>query len=233
MLHHYRYLVLDGLFVLQNELSQDRLCLVALDLGVLLGPLLQLPVGGVGGVVLENIYDEFLLDGLAHRVQAEGHESAVRVLGPEQLQRLGLGSGGEGENADVVLLATRCHLEMDDILVVHLLLDIPSLREHLGHLLVHLTALRGVCLVNQQGESGACELAYRVEYDWELVQRGDDDLLTVLERLPELLGGAVNGLDQPTRLLVEPHGVLQLSVEHLAVGDHDDGVEDALVLRVL
>ena len=64
----------------------------------------------------------------------------------------------------------------------------------------------------------------------ELLQRGDDDRLARLQRLLELAGGGVDVLDHAERLLELAHRALELAVEHAAVGDDDDRVEDAPVL---
>ena len=89
-------------------------------------------------------------------------------------------------------------------------------------------------LVDDDGEAVAGQLADLVGDHRELLQRGDDDLLAGLERLLELPRGRVDVLDQTGRLLEAARiGLLELAVEHAAVGDHDDRVEDAVVLGVV
>ena len=71
------------------------------------GGVLEPEVGVVGRVAGQDVEDEPLLDGLAHRVQVGGHGVGLPVrahLGrAEQLQGLGLGRGGEGEDRQVLL----------------------------------------------------------------------------------------------------------------------------------
>ena len=65
----------------------------------------------------------------------------------------------------------------------------------------------------------------------ELLERGDDDRRARRQRLRELLAVLVDLLDHALLVLELVDGVLELLVEHAPVGDHDDGVEDPLVLR--
>ena len=64
----------------------------------------------------------------------------------------------------------------------------------------------------------------------ELLEGGDDDGLAGLERVLELARGGVDVLDDAQRLFKLAHRGLQLAVKHAAVGDHDDGVENAAVI---
>lgn len=79
--------------VQRDELGDGLLDLRRLVLGVVLDRLLQMKEGLVGRVVGEHVVDETLLDGLAHRVEAE------------ELERLALWRGGECERADVWLVS--------------------------------------------------------------------------------------------------------------------------------
>ena len=65
----------------------------------------------------------------------------------------------------------------------------------------------------------------------EFLQRGDDDRHGALQRLGELARALVDLLDDAVLVLELVDRVLQLLVEHHAVGDHDDAVEDPLVVR--
>ncbi|MDQ3462613.1 MAG: hypothetical protein M3471_06245, partial [Actinomycetota bacterium] len=58
----------------------------------------------------QHVEDEALLDGLAHGVQVERLVAVGdRVVAAEQLERAGLGGGGEGEERQVRLLAPGRH----------------------------------------------------------------------------------------------------------------------------
>ena len=86
---------------LQGRAALDFLVVVVLAVvGQLEGQL-------VGRVVLEHVEDEFLLDGLPHRIDVERRGQIVRAgrlgrIGPraEQLHRLGLGRRGERDVGD-------------------------------------------------------------------------------------------------------------------------------------
>ena len=77
-------------------------------LGVVDDLLFDSPVGLVGRVVPEDVEDEPLLDGLPHRIEVKRDEPvAVRGGRPfaEEFEGLGLRSGREREEGDVVLLS--------------------------------------------------------------------------------------------------------------------------------
>ena len=71
-------------------------------LGIVRDGLDQLVVGFEGGVVLQHVKDVMLVDSLAHGIQVEGMRLAVFAHGAEQLQGLGLGRRGEGDEGKVV-----------------------------------------------------------------------------------------------------------------------------------
>ena len=83
---------------------------------VVLDLLEQPPVGLVGCVVLENVEDETLLDGLPHAVQMEGLELSVGPLGAEELERLLLRRGREGEGREIREPASALDLREDRVL---------------------------------------------------------------------------------------------------------------------
>ena len=91
---------------------------------------------------------KLLLDGLAHGVEAERRERAVGPLGAEQLQRLGLGRGGEGEVADVRQPAALLHLRDDPVFQVVARLARPP----------RSASSRGRS-IGQHGSSGSCVLS--------------------------------------------------------------------------
>ena len=78
-----------------------------------------------------------------------------------------------------------------------------------------------------------CQFPHLVLNDRELLQRGDDDGLAVLQRLLELAAGGVDVLHDAQRLLEGKHLSLELAVQHPAVGDDDDGVEYPPLLGIV
>ena len=88
-------------------------------------------------------------------------------------------------------------------------------------------------LVDDDGEPLAGQRRDLVDDDREFLKRGHDDGLAGLQRLFELAGCLVYVLDHAEGLFELPYGALQLAVEHTAVRDHDDRVEDPAVLCVV
>jgi hypothetical protein len=211
--------------------------------GVVLDLLQQPPVGLVRGVIREDVEDEALLDRLTHGVAVERLELPVAAPPAEQLQRLGLGRGGEGEGGEGGQPPAPLHLGQDRVLQLLLgrrgggLLGLGLLQgargEHGLEAPGALPRLRGVRLVHDQREALAWQLADLPGDHRELLERGDDDRLAGLERLLELARGGVDVLHHAQRLLELAHGGLELAVQHASVGDHHDRVEDPPVPRVV
>ena len=122
VLHHVAIFLLDGVLAQLDVLRQQFGRPLAVVARILLDLLEQPPVGAVGGVVRQHVQDEALLDGLAHGVEVERLVGAVGLAGAEELQRLVLGRGGEGEEADVRLAAPRADLRHDAVFPVLALL---------------------------------------------------------------------------------------------------------------
>ena len=214
------------------------------DLGVLLPRPGQAEVGLVGRVVLEDVHDEPLLDGLAHRVEVEGAVPPVLVRRlAEQLQRLALGRRREGEHGEVVVPAAgpgrRLHRGLDGVLRIDLaFLAFRHLRLHSAqgplHLLRGLARLRGVGFVDDHRVPALREARHLVHDEGELLQRRHDDLrLCRPERLGQLLGRLEQVRHQAVDVFELVDGALELPVEDPAVGDHHDLVEDLPVLGVV
>ena len=117
----------------------------------------------------------------------------------------------------------------------------------------HLLQLRGVCPVWEECASSAMTanllpfkpvgLADRLQRVREGLHRHHDDQLAGQQRVasrpdfdsPPALrtSSALMVATMPSGAVDLPDRVLQLRVEHGAVGDHDDGVEDLRVVRVV
>ena len=107
-------------------------------------------------------------------------------------------------------------------------------------LLHAVTAGRAMGLVDDDGEPLAGHLTRlpfgggllrEFDDDGELLQRRDDDARGVaFERALELRGVLVDAHDGAGRVFEPGDGLLQLTVEHRAVGDDDDLVEDRRVV---
>ncbi len=113
MLEHDRNLLSDRVRVQLDERLEKVLGLVLVVAGVVLDRLQEAPVGLVGGVALQHVEDETLLDSLPHAVKVERLELAVLTLPAEQLQGLGLRRSGEGEEGEVLEAPPGLHLGHD------------------------------------------------------------------------------------------------------------------------
>ena len=216
-------------------------------LGVVGDALGQLVVVAVGGVVQKHVQDEAFLDGLPHGVDVERADPAVGQLLAEELERLGLRRGGEGEEGEVLVLAVVQHLLDDAVLgVADFLLalafelgifaqGVGGVRQ--GDFQLHraVARLAGMRLVHDDREVLLPALVHLLEDDWELLEGGDDDAEAVVDGVPQVLGGllVVDEPDQPLLVLEAVDGGLQLCVKHPAVGHHDDGAEDRAVPRIV
>ena len=171
------------------------------------------------------------------------------LIGPgpaaKQLQRLGLGRGGEGEVADArVLPGARGHVGGQDVLVAHLAAIGQRLllfaAEHLLELGRRLARLAGMRLVGNHGKALALrgrQLAHRRQRERKGLDGADHDLLVARQRLRQLLalagivagdaghhaGGALKVVDR----------LLQLRVQHVAVAHHQHAGKHLAVLRVV
>ena len=220
-----------------HEAGQRDRGAAPVHLGVLADGFAEPVVALVGHVAGQHVEDEALLDGLAHRVQVEGpvRRLAVRaghvgVALAEQLERLALGGGGEGEERQVALAPSgggargqRGQVVGQLVLPVALDLGLGPAQHRLDRA-GGLPALAAVRLVDDHGHPPALQTGGGD--DGELLQRGDDDLGGgVLQRRAQLLGVAVDAPEHPANVVQAADGGLQLLVQHPAVGDDDDLVE--------
>ena len=186
----------DGVRMQLDKGLEQVLRLAFVVAGVVLDLLQETPVGLVGRVAREHIEDEPLLDRLAHAVEVERLELAVRPLAAEELQSLGLRGCGEGERREIRLRPAATDLLVDSALHLFFrslgarflpfgLLQAPG-REHRLEALRALAGLRRMCLVHDDREPLAGKLADLLGDDRELLQRGDDDRPARFEGLAEL-----------------------------------------------
>ncbi len=205
------------------------------ELRVALHRLGELVVALDRGVVLEHVQDESLLDGLLHAVVVEGAVAdgavALRVRIAENLQSLVLGGGGEGIIARVGEQLARLHEAVDLVLVsLLLLLHFARLSQCAGHGRAGLTALAGMCLVDDDGKSArALLVAYLVQDEGKLLDGGNDDLLALFDE-PAQVARTLGVSHGRAYLSVLPDRVADLLVQDAAVGDDDDGIEDGLAV---
>jgi hypothetical protein len=204
------------------------------------------PLGASGGFA-------FLPEGLPPEYLAHGVAVRGLAAAPEHRERLVLRCGREGEEAQVRLPAALRNaaeqlLEIFAAFLGGLPLRLLAERlaaEHLFQVRRGLAALRAVRLVDDDraapglkrpGAGLAALLGHLEQLAWderELLQRRDDDRHGALERLGELARALVDLLHDPALVLELVDVVLELLVEHHAIGDDDDAVEDAPVAFIV
>ena len=126
----------------------------------------------------------------------EGRERPVRLLVPEELERLGLWRGGECEGRYVGEVLALLHLHQDRVVELFLWgLSARLLRlgfferpggEHGLETLRALTGLGGVRFVHDQGEPLARKLSDLLGNHRELLKRGHDYGLATFQRVLQL-----------------------------------------------
>ena len=175
------------------------------------------------------------------------------AIAAEDRQRLVLGRGGEGEETHVRLMTTLGHraeqaLQFDlALLLSHFLRPAAQLgaAQHALDLRRRLAGLRAVGLVDDhrvfaRGQMALAafsallaQLGQLPGHERELLQRGDDDRHAGFQRLGELAGILVDLLHHALTVVELVDGILQLTIQHHAVGDDHHAVEQPLVAFVV
>ena len=243
----------DGRFLLQVmrmqffEAPNGLDCLDGRHFGVVRRILGDLEAGFIGGVVLQHIEDKALLYGLSHGVDMEWMECAVCVFLAEHLQRLFLRCGGEGKETQILVLAVGDKLPHKAVLsvlqlVLRLALDIGIfLQRVMGirqcHFQLHSTVSRlaAVGLVHDDRKRLTLCIVHFLIDNWELLQRGHNDTLAGVERIPQVAGVHLlaDGHNGAERMVKAGNRFLKLGVQHGAVCHNDHGAENGLVVRIV
>ena len=244
VLDHHLGLLRDIVRMQPHESRQRQRGLLALDVGIVLACLEQPEVRPVRGVVLQHVEDELLLDRLPHGVAVRGLPVTA-----EHGERLVLRGGGEGKEAQVRLLAALGHAAEEFFHVFPAFLGralagfFPKLlaAQHFLEVGRRLAALRAVRLVDDDRATpgGGRPRAGRPAFlghleqlardERKFLQGGDDHRHRILKRFCELTRALVDPLHDAAPVFKLVDRVLELLIEHHAIGDHDDAVEDARV----
>ena len=233
VVHHDLGLEADGLVVVLDVAPQLLPGPLGVELRVALHRLDQLVVAVHRRVVRQHVDDEALLDRLLHGVGVEGHVPDLLAFGnggAEDLQGLVLGGRGEGEVAGVGQQLLALHDPIDLVLGGLVFFRRAGLPQRHGHGRRGPPALTRMGLVNDEGERvPAVLVADRVEDVRELLHRGDDDPLAVLEQGAEMARVVGMSHDGPNlRELLD--GVLDLLVQHPPVRHHDHRIDERLTV---
>ena len=244
VLDHHLGLLRDIVRMQPHETRERPCSPLALYVGIVLAGLEQLEVRSIRGVVLQHVEDELLLDRLTHSVAVHWPPVAA-----EHGERLVLGGGGEGKEAQVRLLAALGHAAEERFQVFPAFLGRPFpglfpkllAAQHFLEIGSRLAALRAVRLVEDDGAPPGGErartgrpaflghLEQLARDEWKFLKCGDDHRHRIFERLGELSRAFVDPLHDAERVFELIDRVLELLIEHDAIGDHDHAVEDARV----
>ena len=252
-------LLLDVVRVQAHEFRQRPRGFLPGQVRVVRDVLEQAVIRGIRRVVRQHVEDEALFDRLPHTVEVERLRGAARSGPAEDLQGLGLRRGGEGEERQIRLPSTRRHHLVEAVLpILPVVIGLPCVRaQNSLEFARGLAGLAGVRLVHDHGVAARGDLrlpGFRprglagrrgplrcrargvqqpAQHEGKLLQRGNDDLGAVDQRFGKLPAVPVDRPDHALRVFDLVDRVLQLPVQHAAVGDDDDAVEDLGVLGVV
>ena len=201
----------------------------------------QVPIRLVGRVVLQDIENETFLDGLPHSVQAERPIRAVGIpVVPNNSKVLGLGVAVKANELtfrscprffiSATIRSSRSSSSSLSAFSASSRLSVVSTD-------LRLLVLSPVCdewassMMTANRFPGRSPIS--PSNDWKLLQRRHDDGFAVFQRLLQLMGRGVDVLHDAGCLLKGQHVSLQLAIQHLAVGNHDDGIEDPLLIGIV
>ena len=115
MLHDDLYTLRNVRFMQLHKTGNLPFCIGCLAAWIFFDFFVQLIEGIISGVVLEHIQNKAFLDGLLHGVDMERLTLSLGVQSTEQLNRCGLGRGGERKHGNIGLFAVATDLVSDHI----------------------------------------------------------------------------------------------------------------------
>ena len=198
----------------------------------------------VGHVILQHVQDKAFLNGLPHGIHMEGMIFTILIPLTEHLQRFVLRGCGKREEGQVFMDTLGGQFIQQLVLIVFplgfllVLLFGVLFQNFLGigqrplQLAGGVAGLGRMGLVHNDSKPLIAGAHFFVD-DRELLESGNDDPRPGLDGLPELLGVLVDFLHHARHMVELIDGVLQLAVQHPAVGDDDDGLEDFLVVVIM
>ena len=198
----------------------------------------------IGHVVLQHIQNKSFLDGLPHGVHMEGVVFPILISLAEHLKRFVLWGSRKGEEGQVFMNPLGSQFIQQLVLIVLafgfllILLFGVLLQNFLGigqrpfQLAGGVTGLGGVRLVHNDRKPLIAGAHFFIN-NRELLEGGNDDTRPGLDGLTELLGVLVDLLHHARYMVELIDGVLQLAVQHPAVSDDDNGLENLFVVVVM
>ena len=237
--NHTRLSQLD-ILVLSQPLAnhlQGFLLLKELVL-VLIGMLLyQLKLGLVADIVLGDIKDKLLVDGLLHGVQVMGRLSILSIKGISLV--LWRGSKSEIRNMahhlTIVLHLSHQSIQRTIIfirIVIAHLLQVLLGGKRTDQVLCRLIADGSMSLVHNDGIFLGFLMLEIIERKGKLLHGGNDDSILAVQGIRQFLGTLADVLHRSCRHLKVHHILCHIAIEHNTVCHHDDAVKDSGAIRV-
>ena len=144
------------------------------------------------------------------------------------------------------MLSVGDHLTDQTVIGIHLILGlalqlgifpqgIGSIRQRDLQLHGRFAGLGRMGLIHDDGEALAAGIIHFLVDHRELLQRGDNDTLSGVERVPQIPGGLllVDGTDGAERMIEACDGLLELGIQVAPVRDDHDRVKDRLIFRIM
>ena len=199
------------------------------------------------GIVCQHIQNITFLDGLPHRVHMERSLDGFTFQrhshhGTEGFQSLPLGGSGEGKEGLIVMstladdridvLVCQIHFFLFDSGFFGILFDSNTkINQTTAERFCTFTILSLVSLVDDDGELAPTEFFHILLGEEELL----DDTLFIVDGFCKTAGVLliVNCFHQTDLMFKAVDGILQLAVQYHTVGDHNNGIEQTIILCIV
>ena len=166
--------------------------------------------------------------------------------GTEGFQSLPLGGSGEGKEGLIVMstltddridvLVCQIHFFLFDSGFFGILFDSNAkINQTTAERFCTFTILSLVSLVDDDGELAPTEFFHILLGEEELLDGADDDTLFIVDGFCKTAGVLliVNCFHQTDLMFKAVDGILQLAVQYHTVGDHNNGIEQTIVLCIV
>ena len=230
----------DNLYTLCNvrlvQFHKPRnlpLCISSLASRIFFNLLVQLIKGIISGIVLKHIKDKALLNGLFHRIDMKRLTLPFGVQSTKQLNRCGLGGGGESEHGNIRLFAISADFTRNHIF--HIDAFLFSCTQRLCDRCHVLTCRGGMCLIDNNRKMLVFQPGNTVYNIREFLNCSGDDFRIAVQSNGKVCRVTliVHDTDKPRFMLHAHNRFLQLTINHNSVSDDHDIVKDNFVVCIV
>ena len=233
MLHDDLHPLGNVRFMQLHKTGDLPLCIDCFATWVFFDFLIDLVKGVVSRIVLKDIENKAFLNGLLHGVDMECLTLSLGVQPTEQLNRCGLGRGGECKHGNIGLFAIATDLVRDH--VFHITAFLLTGAQRHGDCCHVLTSCRGMGFVDDDGETLTFQSCNAVDDVRELLNRSSYNLCVSVQRNRKVgrVALIVHNTDKPRFMLHTHNSFLQLTVNYDSVGDNHDIVKDDFIICIV